>query len=60
MNETYQELLMRETDDGMWLATQEGVDLTGRGENPGRAVAHYGELVAMTTYEDGGETRASD
>lgn len=60
MSETYQTLVMRETDDGQWLATQDGIDLTGRGPNPGRAVAHFGELVAMTSYEDGGESRASD
>lgn len=59
MSETYQTLVMRETDDGQWLATQDGIDLTGRGENPGRAVAHFGELVAMAAYERG-ESRASD
>lgn len=45
MNESYQTFKIRETDDGRWLATQDGVDLTDHGDNPGRAVAHYGELV---------------
>ena len=38
-------------DYGTWHATQEGVTLTGRGPNAARAVAHYDELVAETTYE---------
>jgi hypothetical protein len=38
-------------EDGHWRATQPGVGLVGRGANPGRAVAHYGELVAETVYE---------
>lgn len=41
------------TGEGQWIATQEGVGLSGIGPNPGRAVQHFGELVAMTTYEDG-------
>ena len=55
----YQTIVLEELDDGNWHATQQGVDVVGRGPNPGRAVANYGEMIAETAYE-GGERRASD
>ena len=58
-HEEYQTLILQQTDDGSWRVTQDGMDLVGRGENPGRAVQNLGELVAETAYEGGGE-RASD
>lgn len=44
---------LEQIDSGVWRATQPGVALVGRGANPGRAVAHYGELVAEAVYESG-------
>ena len=41
-----------ERDGDTWRAFQPDVEgIVGIGPNPGRAVANYGELVAMTTYE---------
>ena len=47
----YTTIEVSQDDHGTWHATQEGVTLTGRGPNAARAVAHYAELVAETTYE---------
>jgi len=53
------------TDDGAWRATQDGVDLAGRGATAARAAANYCELVAETNGDaqvatDGGETSGDD
>ncbi len=50
-------IALEQLDSGAWRATQPGVDLAGRGANPGRAVAHYGELVAETVYESDSDSR---
>jgi hypothetical protein len=56
----YTEIQVQRQSDGFWHATQEGVDLTGRGPNPGRAVADYGEQVAETVYEADAENPTND
>jgi hypothetical protein len=51
VNKTPTTIDLEHLDSGAWRATQPGVGLVGRGANPGRAVAHYGKLVAETVYE---------
>ena len=46
--------LIVESDDVGWRATQDGIDVVGRGPNPARAAANYCELVAETEYEVNG------
>lgn len=52
-------LLLEQTEDGAWRATQAGVDLVGRGPSAALAAARYCELVADSGAEqvatDGGE-----
>lgn len=49
-------ILLEQTDDGHWMATQDDVSLTGRGSDPGEAVAHYGELISDAVYSDPADT----
>lgn len=49
---------LEEIDGDVWHATQPDLNLIGRGKNPGRAVANFGELVAMCAYETEFETEA--
>lgn len=47
-----QEVVLTMNDDGTVTATQEDLDLEGRGKNAGRAVEHFGQLVAMAHFEE--------
>lgn len=47
----YTTIEVTQDEHGTWHATQGDIGLTGRGPNAARAVAHYAELVAETTYE---------
>lgn len=41
---------LEQTDDGHWTATQRDVELVGYGDDPGKAVEHYGAIVSETVY----------
>lgn len=51
-------ILLDRTADG-WEATQDDVNLVGRGNDPGAAVADYGQQVSKTFYQNQGPTARS-
>jgi hypothetical protein len=52
MKKERQQIILTMNDDGTVTCTQDGLDLEGRGENAGRAVEHFGALVAMAHFEE--------